>query len=60
MQTGGWGLWAVLGEQSSDLLMPRLSWAIPGSRREVLVAWEALPLKTPQYSQLFSAPRRWR
>lgn len=39
---------------------PRLSWAIPGSCREFLVAWEALPLKTPQYSQLFLAPRRWR
>lgn len=54
------GVWAVLGEQSSDLLKPRLSWAIPGSCGEFLVAWEALALKTPQYSQLSVVPRRWR
>lgn len=53
-------MWAVPGEQSSDLLKPRLCWASPGSHGEVLVAWEALPLRTPQYSQLFLAPRRWR
>lgn len=53
-------MWAVPGEPSSGLLKARLSWAIPGSCREFLAAWEALPLKTPQYSQLSLAPRRWR
>lgn len=53
-------MWAVLGEQSSDLLKPRLSWASLGPCGKFVVAQEALALKTPQYSRLFAAPRRWR